>query len=235
MLLFYVRHGHPTYNPDCLTEAGFKEAEALVCRTKQINPDRIFASTSTRAIQTGEPTAKYFGKEIETLDWCHENHAWHDLTVKTEEGGLTWGFDHKATAKLMASKEMRDMGEEWYKHPYFKDTKFESGINRIKRETYAFLEKLGYRHTNDGYEAIAPNEERVMLFAHQGFGLAFLSVLLDIPYPQFCTHFDMTYTGMTVIDFRGDGLVTPRMLQLSNDSHLFASDIETVYNNGHKF
>ena len=45
----------------------------------------------------------------------------------------------------------------------------------------------------------------------------------------------MTYTGITVIDFSGEDVVIPKMLQLSNDSHLFASDMETVYNNGHSF
>lgn len=235
MLLFYVRHGHPIYNPDCLTEAGLKEAEALVCRMKQVAPDRIFASTSNRAIQTGEPTAKYFGKDITLLDWCNENHAWGELTVIKEDGNRTWAFDHQPTVRLFATKEMRELGENWYEHPDICHYHFENGIGRIKSEAYAFLEELGYRHTENGYEAVRPNDDRIALFAHQGFGLAFLSAVLDIPYPQFCTHFDITYTGMSVIDFRGDGIVVPRMLQLSNDSHLFASGIETVYNNRHRF
>lgn len=235
MLLFYVRHGHPTYNPDCLTEAGFKEAEALVCRMKRIKPDRIFASTSTRAIQTGTPTAEYFGKEITTLDWCHEGHAWAELTVPLDENRRTWAFDHRPTKELLASKEIRDLGDNWFDHPAFAEGKFKGGIERIRKEAFAFLEELGYKHTENGYEAVRPNNDRIALFAHQGFGLAFLSVILDIPYPLFCTHFDMTYTGITVIDFDGEGFVIPKMLQLSNDSHLFASDMETVYNNRHSF
>ena len=234
MLLFYVRHGHPTYNPDCLTEAGFKEADALVCRMKRINPDKIFASTSTRAIQTAEPTAKHLGKEITLLDWCKEGHAWRDFTVKKEDGNFTWAFSHKPHIELFSSKEIRDLGEEWYSHPAFGE-RFEKGIKRIKTETYAFLEEQGFRHTEKGYEVVKPNKERIALFAHQGFGLAFLSAVLDIPYPILCTRFDMTYTGITVIDFSGEDVVIPKMLQLSNDSHLFASDMETVYNNGHSF
>lgn len=236
MLLFYVRHGHPTYDPDCLTEAGHAEAEALVCRMKRVNPDKIFASTSTRAIQTAEPTAKALGKEITTLDWCNEGHAWRDFSVFKEDGsGRTWAFHNKAVNKLLASKEVREMGENWHTHPDL----IAAGIGsaeRVKAETYAFLESLGYRHTEEGgYEAIAPTKEKIALFAHQGFGLGFLSAVLDIPYPTFCTHFDMTYTGMTVIEFAGDGFVVPRLLQLSNDSHLFASDMETVYNNTYEF
>ena len=36
MLLFYVRHGDPIYNPDSLTELGIKQAEALVIRMKSV-------------------------------------------------------------------------------------------------------------------------------------------------------------------------------------------------------
>lgn len=239
MLLFYVRHGHPTYNPDCLTEAGFKEAEALVCRMKRIKPDKIFASTSTRAIQTAEPTAKYLGKEITLLDWCNEGHAWKDfhVSVEKEDGDTlhTWCFGYRPIRELFASKEMRDLGEKWYTHPAVEKYNFGKGVNRVQNETYAFLEELGYRHTENGYEAIRPNNDRIALFAHQGFGMAFLSAVLDIPYNQIASHFDMTFTGITVIDFGGEGKVIPRMLQLSNDSHLFASDMETIYNNGHSF
>ena len=32
MLLFFIRHGDPIYNPDSLTDLGKKQAEALVKR-----------------------------------------------------------------------------------------------------------------------------------------------------------------------------------------------------------
>ena len=74
------------------------------------------------------------------------------------------------------------------------------------------------------------------LFAHQGFGLAFLSSVMGIPYPTFCTHFDMTHSGMTVIEFSSKpGLTAPRILQLSNDSHIYADGLPTNYNNELRF
>ena len=70
------------------------------------------------------------------------------------------------------------------------------------------------------------------MFAHQGFGLAFLSVLMNIPYPQFCVHFDMSHSDLTVIDFEEmNGLVVPKMLMLSNDSHLYRDGLPTRYHN----
>ena len=71
-------------------------------------------------------------------------------------------------------------------------TQYKKGIERIHNESFEFLKALGYEHIrNSGkYKIIKPNNERIALFAHQGFGLAFLSTILDIPYPLFVNHFD---------------------------------------------
>lgn len=52
MLLFYVRHGDPTYEPDALTPLGRRQAEALARRLSLYGLDRIYTSSSTRAMQT---------------------------------------------------------------------------------------------------------------------------------------------------------------------------------------
>lgn len=232
MLFFYIRHGDPTYVPDGLTELGKKQAEALAIRMKVCNPDRIFSSSSIRAIQTAEPTARCLEKEIEILDWCHEDYTAKDFWVKTESGQNNWCFAIEELKKVFVSKEVRDMDMKWYEHPYFAKGKYKVGMQRIQTETDNFFASLGYRHVPEqgGYIAERPNDDRIALFAHQGFGVAFMSCLLDIPYPQFCTHFDFGHSSITVIEFRGEGLVIPKMLQLSNDSHIFASEMETKYN-----
>ena len=234
MLLFYLRHGDPIYDPDSLTEQGMLQAEALSKRLSRYGIDKIFASTSNRAILTARPTADALSKEIAYLDWCNESHAWRDLTVRKEDGKLIWGFQYKPIAEFFLSESITTLGRQWYEHPEFSNTRFKEGFLRIERETYSFLEELGYKHDygRRGYVATRPNDERVALFAHQGFGLAFLSALLDIPYPEFCTRFDIGHTGMTVIDFSSDdGFVIPKVLQLSNDSHLYREDLPTKYNN----
>ena len=77
-----------------------------------------------------------------------------------------------------------------------------------------------------------PNEKRIALFAHQGFGMAFLSVLMNIPYPQFCIHFDISHSDFSVIEFaKTDDLVIPQMLTMSNDSHLYRDGLPTRYGN----
>ena len=70
------------------------------------------------------------------------------------------------------------------------------------------------------------------LFAHHGFGVTFLSCLLDIPYPEMALRFDIGHSSMTVIDFtEKSGIVIPKVLQLSNDSHLWREGLPTKYQN----
>ncbi len=235
MLLFYVRHGDPIYHPDSLTALGQQQAEALVKRMRRIAPDYLFASSSTRAIQTAKPTAEALDKEITVMDWCHEALAWHDFTIIYEDGKRSWPFYDPDTRALFCSEEMRRWGKEWYRHPAIAQTKIPQGMARIAKGTDTFLLSLGYRHVENGYIAERPNNERVAWFAHQATGLAVMSHLLDIPYPEFCMRFDMGHTGVTAIDFAGDGFVVPRVMQWSNDSHLFADNGEPCYQNQIKF
>ena len=231
MLLFFVRHGDPIYNPDSLTELGKKQADALVKRMQECKPDRIFASSSTRAIQTAEPTARALGKEITIMDWCHEDHALRELTMELDNGRRCWMFRNEKSRELLTSSAVRKLDKEWYNYPGLE--RYEKGVQRIQDHTDEFLLSLGYRHDHEknGYIPVRANEDRIALFAHEGFGAIFLSCLLDIPYPQFCTHFEMGHSGMTVIEFRGDEIVYPRVLQLANDSHIFAAGIPTDYQN----
>ena len=49
-------------------------------------------------------------------------------------------------------------------------------------------------------------------------------------------HFDMSHTGMTVIDFaQVDGITIPKVLQLAGDSHLYREGLPTAYNNVLRF
>ena len=234
MLFFYIRHGMPIYDPDSLTPLGLRQAEAVGRRLAIHGIDRVYASTSTRAIQTATPCAEITGREITQLDWCNESHAWAQLTtIVAETGRKTWGFAHLETRRVFNLPEVRRLGEEWYRHPYFEGTQYEAGINRIRREADAFFESLGYRHDRENgvYIQLRENNERVALFAHQGFGLAFLASVLDIPYPTFCTRCDLSHSSMTVIEFREqDGVVIPKMLQMANDSHLYKESLPTNYN-----
>ena len=237
MLLYFIRHGDPIYNPDSLTPLGEKQAEALSKRLTLHGLDRIFASSSKRAQQTAEPTAKRLNLPVEILDWANEGYAWRELTLKNEKGNpKEWCFDDPDFSRFMNSEDVRALGDEWYKHPAM--AQFEAGYRRIADATDAFLESLGYKHDlkTHTYLPLSPNHERVAFFAHGGTGITFLSHLLDQPFPAFTTHFGISHSTVTVIAFGefGEGEDTPilpRILQFGNDSHLYKEGIPTSFCN----
>ena len=234
MLFYYIRHGDPVYSPDSLTPLGVRQAEALAKRLALYGVDKIYSSTSERAKMTAQPTCELLKKESELLDFANEYYAWLELSIDNKcTGSKTWMFLDQEMVDLFNSKEIRDLGDRWYDHPEFAKCDIEKGITRIYDEADAFFERLGYGHIRytGKYKVKESNQQRVALFAHQGFGLAFLSCMLDIPYPTFCTHFDMCHSGVTVIEFKeNNGYSIPKVLTLSSDSHLYREGLPTHYN-----
>ena len=237
MLFFYIRHGDPIYTPDSLTPLGHRQAEAVAKRLAIHGIDRIFASTSTRAQLTAQPTCEITKKEMQLADFANEHHAWEELTYDSSIG-KRWLFHAPEVRKLFVQPELLSLGQEWYTHPMLASYHYEKGLSRIQSESDKFFAALGYEHIpgTGAYRVTKTNNERVAMFAHQGFGLSFLSCILDIPYPQFTLHFDFCHTGMTVIDFKEeDGIAIPRILTLSSDSHLYKEGLPTFYNHEMRF
>ena len=54
MRIIFVRHGHPNYEKDCLTDLGVLHAKAVAQRLKNDNEpiEKIFSSTCGRALET---------------------------------------------------------------------------------------------------------------------------------------------------------------------------------------
>ncbi len=235
MLLYYIRHGDPIYDPDSLTPFGHEQAEALSLRLKDAGLDELYASTSERAYLTAKPTAEKTGLPVTRLDWCNELYTWQEFAVYVREDYRTWAYHSDRYMRFFNTPEVVNLGQRWYTHPAFKGDHFVEGIARIRRESTAFLAQLGYEHMEDEntYKILQPSEKRIALFAHEGFGMAFLSTILDIPYCWFCSHFAMETSGMTVIHFenRPDGYTVPQVLQYSGDSHMYKEGLPLNYNN----
>lgn len=235
MLLFYIRHGDPIYNPDSLTPLGQRQAEALAKRLSLHGLDEIYVSSSERAAATARPTCEMLKIGPTVLDWTNEKYAWQQLACEDSNGHRSWLFQQSGFAEDLASPQVRALGPEWYDHPCFAaHPEFKEGILRIQSKADEWLEGFGYCHIHDKnmYLNTQHNEKRIALFAHQGFGLAFLSCVLDVPYPVFSTHFDLSHSSMTVIQFsETEGLCVPRAIQVSNDSHIYREGLPTKYDN----
>ena len=242
MLLYYVRHGDPIYDPDQLTPLGEQQAAALARRLALFGVDEVFASTSNRAIQTAKPTCEALGLTLTTLDFLNENQLKGKLTVKTADGSAPWIWAEPAYAELLCSRELRELGNAWYTHPAFAPFEFEKTILPINEQIDRFIAAYGYEHdTEKGMFKVTKRqpEKRIAIFAHECIGKLFMSHLLDVPFPYYATHFEMHTSGMSVIRFddgtRKDPTKPPRdyararLLTLSNDSHLYREDVSLLH------
>ena len=215
MWLFFVRHGYPDYQKDCLTEYGKKQALALAERFSLLGLNKIYASTLGRATETAEITAKRLNLTVEGVDFAREDLAGEEFGVM-RDGKWTWCFWDEKTLKDFNSEEVKKLGDKWYDSPLFANTKYKSGTLRVKKAVIEFMENLGYRfdEKTGAYNAVKHVYDRVALFAHGGFSMIFTSCLLNIPYPLFCTRFQTLGTSAVNvfhIDDTGEGLF-PRVL-----------------------
>ena len=247
MLIFYIRHGDPVYDPDQLTPLGHRQAESVAHRLALFGLDEVYASTSTRAIQTAQPTCELLHKELKTLDFLNENYL-DALHIPVEGKKPYWVWAHPYYGQLLARRDVRELRDKWYEHEELRDFHFERDILRVRRELDAFLASHGYEHDTDlGLYKVTErhHERRIAIFAHESMGKIFMSHLLDIPYPCYAAHFEMKHAGVTVVRL-DDGASAPgdtvpreyaraRMLTLSNDAHLYREGILTGYHNVLRF
>ena len=241
MLIFYVRHGDPIYEPDSLTPLGHRQAESVARRLALFGVDEVYASTSTRAMQTAQPLCELLHKELKTLEFMHEDHV-EPLRLREEGKKPIWIWTHPYYSQIFARRDVREMGDKWYTHPEFEAFHFEKVILPIQEQMDAFLASHGYEHDSDlGLYRVTERhyEKRIAIFAHENMGKVFMSHLLDIPYPYYTAHFDMKHAGVTVIRL-DDGASAPgdtvpreyaraRVLTLSNDAHLFRDGLPLVH------
>ena len=235
MILFYVRHGDPIYSPDQLTPLGHRQAESVAKRLALFGVDEIYSSTSTRAMQTAQPTCELLGKEPILLDWMHESKAFREMALPIDEKSKTWCWANPIYSQILASREVRSMGDNWHEHPALAEFNLGAACKRIGDHLDEWLASLGLEHDREkGMYKVTKDvkDKRVALFAHEGFGKSFLSAVLNIPYNEICTKFEFGHSGVTVIEFKDDGgFCIPRVLQHSNDSHLYREGLGIKYHN----
>ncbi len=240
MLIFYVRHGDPIYNPNQLTPLGERQAESVARRLARFGMDEIYSSTSNRAMQTAEPLCRLLGKEVTALDFLNERNVSH-VMMPSDHGGKAWIWAHPYYSEVLASREVREMGDRWYENPALIHIPMGDVIHSVGQELDALLAIHGYEHdTERGLYRVTKrsNEKRIAIFAHEGMGKVVMSHLLDVPFPYYATHFEMEHTGVTVIRLDDGSLKYPdeareyaraRVLTLSNDAHLYHDGFAPVH------
>lgn len=234
MLLYYIRHGDPIYDPDGLTVQGLEQAKAVAKRLAVHGIDEVYTSTSNRAILTGQPLCDMLKLTPTRLDWCSEKHAHRFFSVEMENGKRNFAVARADMKRLFVGNEIRALGDKWYEHPALAGEKFGEGVKFFNSHIDAFLAEHGYCRDPEEpwYNATEPNEKRIAIFAHWGVGGAVMSHILGIPYPRFVSSFGLSHSDVTVVEFRErNGIVVPQALCYGNDSHLYREGLPTKYEN----
>ena len=228
MLLYIVRHGHPDYVTDSLTDRGWLQAEAVGKRLAATGIDQVYASPMGRARQTAEPTCRLLDLPCHIEPWAHEV---QDERLTDEPYG-------KPTSVTMVQNTYyRESGgidlpyDRAYEAVGFRRSGMKDAVAYIEEGGRDFLERLGYKEENGVYRILRANEDKVALFCHSIMARAWISTLLHIPIHMMWAGFHYTHTGVTVLEFRNneDGFTAPKCLCYSDMSHLYAHGPDMHY------
>ena len=164
MRIVLVRHGHPDYEKDCLTELGLKQADIAAQRLLDEGIEEIFSSPLGRAQQTAEAFSKASGiKKIVTLDFMREIR--YGKSDALYESGNPW---------LLADELVKDGWDlnnpEWRNHPYFVDNLATADADLIAKKTDDFLTTLGYEREGKYYRCKDSrySQKTIAIFCHGG-------------------------------------------------------------------
>ena len=182
MIIYFVRHGHPDYKNDCLTELGHKHAAAAAERLKSCGISKVYSSTKGRALQTAGYTAQQFGLEVIPCEFMREI-KWGPVDDEPiPENGHPWLVAERFAAEGSSMTE-----PDWRENYVFCRSKAIESVKIVADGIDAWLEELGFRREGDYYRVIKENTDcAVAMFSHGGSSSAALAHLFNLSFFQFC-------------------------------------------------
>ena len=215
MRIIFVRHGHPDYRKDCLTELGHLHAAAASERLAKEGIEHIYSSTHGRAYETAEYTAQKLGiTDIVKCEFMREV-SWQSIDgSESPYGGHPWLTANHIVATGESLMDPQWMNSELYCRNILADLVLakEQGID-------ALLADFGYLREGLYYRVQDHTDKTIAIFSHGGSSAAVIGHLLNIPFPFMCEAMAPDYTAVTIISLRGENgaLITPKV-ELFNDA-----------------
>ena len=229
MIIYFVRHAHPDYKKDCLTELGRLQAEAASGVLCKLGIKRIFSSTNGRAHETAEYTAKKLGLEITPCDFMREI-PWGPLEGKeVPVKGHPW---HMAAYQAAMGETLIDF--DWRDKYPFGDTLSAEATKVVANGIDGLLCELGYEREGEYYRVTKEDTDTVVaIFAHGGSSSAAFSHMFNIPFPQICGLMHISFTGITKVCFDNEHgtLVYPKFHGLNEDRHIDGLRVDETFKN----
>ena len=214
MRIIFVRHGHPDYTHDCLTELGHQHAEAAAQRLSGEKLDAIYSSSCGRAYETALHIAAPHNMTVEQCDFMREIH-WESVDDKPiPQNGHPWN-----TADEMVSNGQSVMDPDWAEHEPFCRNKIVACVRQVGEDFDRLLSSLGYERDGLYYRVRTPNSGTVLMASHGGSSSAVMSHLLNLPFSFVCTAMCPDFTAISILTFDGEegDRISPR-IEIFNDS-----------------
>lgn len=227
MRIVFVRHGHPNYEKDCLTDLGQLHAAAAAERLAREGITEIYSSTCGRAYETAGYTARKLGLDIVKCDFMRE------ISWGSNDGEPLFSDGHPwNTVDDMIAHDESLLDPDWMQGERFRRNKMVADVQKIAIDTDAWLETLGYKREGKYYRALGNTDRTIAAFGHGGASAAILAHMFNLPFPFTSSIMGPDYTAVTVIDIpnRTDILVSPHFELLGDARHIRGLEIANVYN-----
>lgn len=223
MRLYIIRHADPDYENNTITQDGHKEAQALSKRLAVHGLDKIYCSPFQRAIDTMKYTLDLLKLDYNIEHWTKE--LWPEL----ELAGTPWGdiMAVDVPGEIIRCEEEMPTNNNWHDSSAFKNYNIIDVYRKLVNSSDEFLERHGYAREGGRYRCISPNEEKIAVFCHGGFGLTWLAHLLEIPVSLVWSGFWLPPSSVTTILFeqRSPDWAVPRCIGMADVSHLYAEGL----------
>ena len=211
MRIYIVRHGDPDYENDTLTCLGQEEAKALAMSFEREGLDFIYSSPMGRARQTMQYTADALGMQAGVEEWTQE------LPEFKVEVGLQNIEAWNLHGEIIQDEMLGIQAEAWMELPWIKNNpNIAERYEIVKKGSDDFLSRHGYVRMGGKYRIVKPNRDKIAVFCHAGFAMAWLSHLLGIPLPLIWSGFWLPSSSVTTVLFeeRTDKFAVPRCLSV---------------------
>ena len=228
MKIIFVRHGHPNYRKDCLTEIGHLHGNAVAERLKDEKLDRICSSSCGRARETAEHIAKYHDLPVETFDFIREI-GWGSIDgTELYKNGHPW-----FTVDDMIEKGESLHDPEFEKNPRFSNNKVIYDVKRIGEGFDEWLLGLGYKREGDYYRVLRKNDGNVVMVSHGGASSAARAHLFSLPFLLTLSIVRADYTAITVVSIEAEEghLALPRFDMMNDSKHIQGIEAEKYFGN----
>ena len=226
MRIIFVRHGHPDYAHDCLTELGRKHAAAAARRLQDEDVEAIYSSTHGRAMETASPLAEALHLPVTGCDFMRE------INWGSVDGEPLFADGHPwDTVDRMVAQGESLVDPDWQNSETFRRNSVVQCVEKVAAGTDAWLATLGYTREGLYYRAGKDTKRTIAAFGHGGASTAILAHLFNLPFPFVTSTMGPDYTGITIVelpDVEG-ALVKPRLEMLNDARHIRGLTVENYF------